>query len=1354
MTTETRFIDLLGEIPRGNQYDAQGNIIPFNNITTSFSLVTNFPNDIFRILVNDVDKGLVETDANGNALFSVSLPRSDIELILERQNSTDRVIAYLTARDVAVWIAAIAKELEGIDDAIDLTLDSHRLADAASGDIEAAHGARLLTPNDFNADLEAYRESLQLMRQTFRQFAGRLSGKKAAVAAITQVNPLIFDRTKTGPRWVLGFDLTTNGDFQDGNRDLSSPDLATEINVLGAFVTLGDGDGFILSGGSSIDGLKYNKALKRFRWTPPNTVVADDFFGPGTFGFAKYAANVLSPPDGKLILPGGHGKAAIHSVHLPHTITANEYDHLYLQVDNLDIVPINLSFGGTLSIDVKINGWLQSIDSYRLSTLVTPSIVEFLVLDNEFEVVRISDNTPVGAATLTTAGVSSPGNQVAYTAPGDVQGPDTDLVPGGLTRAFSDNGVDFVDVLTPPNLPAAAAAGAFTVANRYSTSVPASLIASSDQLQIESQIGYDDEMEDSRLGSVTVHDGPANAAAFPIAGTERGIFDIPKIATTLSSGVSVGNGSITVPAGAGLQFSSADGEVVTPFDAIIGYGYQIFVEPTFSMVPDPTTTQFANLVISGTTFGPKDTHVVINAVSTLPDFSRNLGPHKIVSIDSPTAVRISYGGVGIEQPAATTGVSIIKVSTTSADGTGTLDFTAAGTTLAWTAPGDAIGVAVAVGAGGYFRIFSSDTTQYIDVLVDASAVPGGNVTEPLEKGKFLAMTSAGSDRVRIWSAGERVTVTDVATAVNDTWTLESNTVGSFNSGTTVYLADGQFPLREISERGFGDIEITVDNAFEPTGVPTEAEATVAIGTGAGEANVPNGWLETSSNGWVVTHRTTKFSKGTLYSNRTGAFANRLQQKIELKPEMCGFTFTLKAWVRSVGDDGIAQSFRVNVDFGVSSITGPTVVVSDPDETVRQPALVENTFIVPVGATEFTIEFEALALAQPYILEKVVLVQESFTGLFLGNQTTPRSPGRSNFGSLLYVWSPDELTTTEETILGIDAPSESGLIRETHNAHEEVDAFDITDIVLGDIVNLRGAVTEADWIASTRTNMEIVGRQITRFSYVKPEIISQQTSVGLAFTGVGPWTATLTIETDEDQTKAILFEDGIPVPNDEWSFTDSTTVEISTGFNASAVYTINYQALIRVETAPIDLVVPADNGNDTWFPDFLAWSRHRSEIDILRETVSLIFNASFVATLNIRSDQDKLNSVLTENTGVSQRIIPKESWTYLDSRTIRINGAEFNSNAIYSLEYNQQLVDPNRVASITVEVRSAASVFSLGSATYREFGPGLELCVDTSLRYHQIRVTISDVGDTRDVRIHSATLRGLNMTGTGSPPPGF
>jgi hypothetical protein len=270
--------------------------------------------------------------------------------------------------------------------------------------------------------------------------------------------------------------------------------------------------------------------------------------------------------------------------------------------------------------------------------------------------------------------------------------------------------------------------------------------------------------------------------------------------------------------------------------------------------------------------------------------------------------------------------------------------------------------------------------------------------------------------------------------------------------------------------------------------------------------------------------------------------------------------------------------------------------------------------------------------------------------------------------------------------------------------------------------------------------------------VKPTTINFRSET-LSVNPLGPYTAPLSIVSDQDQQKAIVYDNGVPIPIAEWQFNSPTEVEIIVGFSPTHTYSIEYNALIRAETLPIDILAIPSGNEDTWLADYMAWNRQVSNIATLLGSVSLIFGPDFTAKLPRRSDQNKLKSVLTEDTGITKRAIPYNSWEYVDSLTVRVNGSEFNPNAIYSFEYNQRFVSPDRSTSILAEVRSAATVFSLGTATYRTFDPHTNSAVDGSLRYHQIRLTVNGVTDLRDVRIHSAVIKGLRLN-TNPVVPGI
>jgi hypothetical protein len=88
-------------------------------------------------------------------------------------------------------------------------------------------------------------------------------------------------------------------------------------------------------------------------------------------------------------------------------------------------------------------------------------------------------------------------------------------------------------------------------------------------------------------------------------------------------------------------------------------------------------------------------------------------------------------GLTAGAPTNVTGVSITHAAYKNGTGNGTLAFTASGQTLKWTAPGDAAGAAVAVGAGGTFNLFSDTDSMWIEVSVTPGSLPGTNQSDTI-----------------------------------------------------------------------------------------------------------------------------------------------------------------------------------------------------------------------------------------------------------------------------------------------------------------------------------------------------------------------------------------------------------------------------------------------------------------------------------------------------------------------------------------------------------------------------------------------------------------------------------------------
>lgn len=1355
MTTETRYKEITELVPSGGFYDASGYILPYRSGKTSLRLITESPNSNFGIYINEMFVGLVTTDVNGNAIFDIQLPLGDLILELRQEGTSLKIIAYITTKEYSVWHAAHATVMEGVDDYIEATLKAFRLDEAGATDIDLAHGIRLITPNEFDADLETYREILQSMRQAFRCYGGRLAGKYAVISAITQVNPLIFLRSVNAPRWILGINDLPNGDFQEAIRSLDGTDLATEINVIGDFVSLVDADSYVNTGNGI---LIYNRSLKRFTWTPPDY----SFYFP-VLSDPRYFDSPEINVDGEYTIKSGRSRAFFSSLYPPPAgdfLFGDILKRLYLNIDDRGEFAVDaLSESNVLELAGAINSYMHSSNHYEVQRRVLnqPSVG----LKGFIEIISVSDNTPLSVdpyiydanGQLTATG----GDTLSYQAPIDgASGPATIVTPGEVIRLFSDNSVEYVDVLVGHDL-LPTVSDVFGIRKRYHSSTE----VVSSKVNIISQNHF-------------VGDGPSNIKILdgPYSG-HRTAFGIDDKYANLQQSVVTGSQQVTVPAGTMENFSSVNNELGLPFDSIVGRGVTpdiIAISDIFDVVVNPVEPNLATITgIVTLQLKLGFTHIGFSSSGTILEQTQR-GIHEIVSIDdgANTAI-IRFGGQGVSThawetspPSTFDSAFFLKVDPSVADyivyqpQQARIDYVSATKLLKWKPPNGLVyGPAVDISVGGYFRLYSdaADNYKWLDVYVDptnlAAELDHSDLRLDIKK-EFYDFT--GVSNATFWSMGERVIVTKVTpSGLDEIWDLKDPMINNYDISFGVYevLPGNKIPPHKVSgEDDFGNLTIDTVISEAPTAL-IEPQATIT----AGEPKLPSGWVDRSAIPieYVITPEA-KYYKGALLI-RNDANEVIFDRNVPYKQDQIGYLFNFKIWVRSLAPNSQPLLFKLGFDFGNGLIESSDISINEPNDTMQFPQMMEFSQVLPFDATKFKVSIKRVNSSPEFsIVEKAALFQIPFSSLFLGDGTIPRSGSRSSFGSLFYVWSSDELSTIEKSVLGVDAPSTTGLIREIHNTQEQIDAFDVTDVVTGDVVNVRGVIDEAEWVSAIISNLEVVSRFPTRFSYVKPISPTKVDAEEVFFTQSAPYIANILHFSDENQDESILYEDGVPLPNDQWVFNTQTEIEIISGFVPGISYTFDYSRLTRIETPPIDLETPPNNGNDTWFADYMVWNRHISSVAVVREKTSIFFNTAFSATLPRRSDASKFDSVLTEDSGTTQRIVPANTWSYTDFLTIKLDGDQYNPDAIYNLEYNQQLTDPIRATDIVAEIRSANTAYSLNSATYFPFD--INSSVDGSKRFHQIRLTFTHITDVRDLRVHSAVIKGLNMTGVGSPPPGF
>jgi hypothetical protein len=557
---------------------------------------------------------------------------------------------------------------------------------------------------------------------------------------------------------------------------------------------------------------------------------------------------------------------------------------------------------------------------------------------------------------------------------------------------------------------------------------------------------------------------------------------------------------------------------------------------------------------------------------------------------------------------------------------------------------------------------------------------------------------------------------------------------------------GSFPYQtngsENTEQG---IVVTVNTALTP--LVDDTETVTLLGS-----NVSDFWLATNATADMAEYSYFEFQGLRLAA--TGAGDVTLEAEADERVfQYREWLFDLSMWVRNTSAS--PYDFYLGVNFGSGWVeSGAFLIPSINTNNADDPTFITFTVSLPFAATRFGVRIRQDFSVAPdsFEVSRAVLRQPNVTALNLGINTTPRSEHRAYFGELIYIWSPQALTAPENGLLGLpfSQTTPKGHVDTVLPAHVEGDRFDISTYALGVPQDIRGVFDEVELFAGTMTNMQLVVRTPPRRSFVFPSRISQVSDVTLAFPfpPVAPFIATLAVPSNQDQTESLLFENEILVPNNRWQYDSATQIRVLTGYNSGATYVFNYQALIRYESPSIDLL--ASFSDFVWFVDMHAWTRFEPELLSVRSTTQVVFNPQTRrGRLADRSDQDKTQTTLTENNGLSVRTVPSVSFRYLDNQTILIDATEFKQTAIYFLTFQALRANQVRVPQIVLERRRAGSLIALAAAPY--VMTSVNETLPASGRFLQYRMTATGIVDQRDLRLSSVSAKGLLLIGAGSIP---
>ena len=317
-----RYSDLIEAIPSGSFYSSSGIIIPYRSGMTTIRLETSSPTTTFGVYLNEVFSGTVISDGDGNVVFDRHLPKGEIEVSLLNSTTGNKLVTWLTVRDYAIWLASYAEVLEDIDENIETEYNDLAIETATINGVEDHFGKAIGLYNNMGQALDDFRKTLHELRLAYRNFGSRFRGLETAVAEFTQIPPFGYSRRLWGPNWVLDQSMLRNHRFLS-----RSHAVTTTGNITGITVDSVEAD---IPQNAAAGTLTYTSATNEFTWSPG-----------GSAGINIEAA------EGELFLPGPAEtrQAFMLGGASPYTIVAGINDHLYMNIDDLGSIDIQLVTG-------------------------------------------------------------------------------------------------------------------------------------------------------------------------------------------------------------------------------------------------------------------------------------------------------------------------------------------------------------------------------------------------------------------------------------------------------------------------------------------------------------------------------------------------------------------------------------------------------------------------------------------------------------------------------------------------------------------------------------------------------------------------------------------------------------------------------------------------------------------------------------------------------------------------------------------------------------------------------------------------------------------------------------------------
>lgn len=616
----------------------------------------------------------------------------------------------------------------------------------------------------------------------------------------------------------------------------------------------------------------------------------------------------------------------------------------------------------------------------------------------------------------------------------------------------------------------------------------------------------------------------------------------------------------------------------------------------------------------------------------------------------------------------------------------------------------------------------------------------------------------------LWSRGDLVDITSNS-AGSLTVSAPGGVPRDLFSGAALELAD-ELPFETPRDARDPEARLIfdIDPSLRPSGTPPITDSVTVVCS-----DVPDGWV-TNATATDVRQEAFLSRTGTVFTAPAGGVT--LEASIRnIIPDLIAFPLRISFWVQQ--HNASAQDFAIDIstDGGATYDTGTAQAVpgtrspsGNGTGAALDPTLVTRTFTPLRDATGLRVRLRHSGNAGDRVtVERVMVTGQFSTALYLGNNTYVRDDA-TDFASepVLYLWSPEQLSTGENEALGLpDGTVTPGQIDEIIPAHATLRRFDISqyDAVTGAPVNVLGVYDEADWINATTTNLDIVPGVPGRLTFARPNVTSRvvdelsPSPIGAALlsqasTFLGP-------HPQNPDNTARLDANGVPqgitagpsgvVP---FQFTAPNEIDIDS-VNLNLSYTLEYDRFIGVETPAIDL--GADRGNYIWLVDSYIAQRTQNTLGEREVTQEVAFGANLRATLEIPAKQNLNDAVLVRDNGITRETVPQAALSFIDAQTIEITDSAFDANSVYAFTYVSLFNQFELAPQFRLEVRSAATTGGLSTAAYSEIG--VNDPINPSDQFFQLRLTLFGIEDPDEVRIHSLGLKGIQVAGAGANAPG-